>query len=279
MEKAKIIESGASLDVIYREIAIHKRANHENIVKFHSFHEDAEKFYIILDYKNGGTLFNFIKRTHGVSEQEAFKFFFQVAKAVEYLHDRDLVHRDLKPENILLDLNDNVFLCDFGWCVDLSTGNRVTFCGTYEYMAPEILKELPYDFAIDVWSLGILLYELIHGFSPFRASETANQNAEDEEYIEIFKNIIKNKFKFEKEGLSENCKDLIGSKLFVNFRIACAGHQKKNNHQRHLQSSLGQTNAKRNAKELFSRFVERNNKRKKFGERFGAKQQTAHDQS
>jgi serine/threonine protein kinase len=181
-----------------------------------------------MDYVNGGTLFNFIKRTKGVDEREAFKFFIQVAKAVQYLHERQLVHRDLKPENILIDLNDNVKLCDFGWCVDLNEGQRVTFCGTYEYMAPEILRELPYGFEIDMWSLGILLYELTHGYSPFRALE--DKENEDEEYIEIFKNIIKYKFKFEKE-ISENCKDLITSKIYKNlmflfFRTFVTRHDK-----------------------------------------------------
>ena len=125
--------------------------------------------------------------------------------AINFLHSNNLVHRDLKPENILIDDKDNVKLCDFGWCVDLTTGNRVTFCGTYEYMAPEIIKELPYDYSIDSWSLGILLYEMTHGYSPFRA-----QVDEGEEYVEIFKNILKYNFKIEKP-LSKNCQDLITS--------------------------------------------------------------------
>ena len=98
----------------------------------------------------------------------------------------------LFPENILINDKEVVKLCDFGWCVDISNGNRVTFCGTYEYMAPEIVKELPYNFEIDVWSLGILLYELTHGYSPFRA-----EKEDGEDYNEIFKNIIKYKFKIE----------------------------------------------------------------------------------
>lgn len=213
IEKEKIKETDCSLEVIYREISIHRRLFHENIVKLYSHHEDEENIFLLMDYSNSGTLFNLIKKSKGLDEKRAFKFFIQTVAAVHFLHENYLIHRDLKPENLLVDENETVRLCDFGWCVDVSTGSRITFCGTYEYMAPELLKELPYDYSIDIWSLGILLYELLHGYSPFRA-----QNSEDyDEYSEIFKNIIKYNFKIEKD-ISKNCSDLLTSKLnFFNF--------------------------------------------------------------
>lgn len=211
MEKARILESGVSLDIIYREISIHRRIQHENIVKLYSHFENEENFYLVMDYSNSGTVFNLIKKSKGVDEKKAFKYFIQTVAAVHFLHEHGLVHRDLKPENLLIDQQGNVRLCDFGWCVDITTGNRITFCGTYEYMAPEILKEMPYDYAIDVWSLGILLYELIHGYSPFRA-----QNEENDEYQEIFKNVLKYNFKIDK-NISKNCKDLITSKICIEY--------------------------------------------------------------
>jgi serine/threonine protein kinase len=206
MEKSKIIENGATLDIIQREIAIHRRINHPNIVKVYSHLENENFFYLIMEYVNGGSLYYLIKKNKGIDEKKAFDYFIQASSAVNFLHENNLIHRDLKPENILISDKGEVKLCDFGWCVDVTEGSRVTFCGTYEYMSPEIVKEIPYNFEIDVWSLGILLYELTHGYAPFRAEE---DNSED--YNEIFKKILKYKFKIEKE-LSPNCIDIISSK-------------------------------------------------------------------
>ena len=121
-----------------------------------------------MEYVDNGTLFNKIQKTNGMPEEKALKYFVQVSAAIFFLHENQLIHRDIKPENCLIDKSDNVKLCDFGWTVEISKGERITFCGTYEYMAPEIIKEIPYNHMIDVWSLGVLLYELIHSFSPFR---------------------------------------------------------------------------------------------------------------
>lgn len=84
------------------------------------------------------------------------------------MHGKNIIHRDIKPENILIDKHYNVKLADFGWSRELVSGvNRKTFCGTYEYMAPEILKLKPQSKKVDIWSLGILLYELFEGSSPY----------------------------------------------------------------------------------------------------------------
>ena len=206
MQKERIAEAGASNEIIYREINIHSRLSHDNIIKLYSYDEDETSFYLILEYSNSGTLFSLIKRSKGFDEATAFKYFIQAASAVYFIHENNLVHRDIKPENLLLDEDGTVKLCDFGWCVELSMGNRQTFCGTYEYMAPEIIREKPYNQSIDIWSLGILLYELLHGYSPFRAQNSK----EDEEYSEIFKNIIKYNFKIDKK-VSDECKDLLNS--------------------------------------------------------------------
>ena len=96
-----------------------------------------------MDYINNGSLYCLIKSNNFLSEKQSFHYFIQTLSAVNFLHENNLIHRDIKPENLLIDNKGDVKLCDFGWCVELSIGNRITFCGTYEYMAPEIVKELP----------------------------------------------------------------------------------------------------------------------------------------
>ena len=205
--KANVISSGQSLNIIHREIAAHKSIIHPNVVRMYNAQENKESFYMILEYMPSGTLFSLIRKHKGISEVNAFKYFIQVVSAIVFLHENGYAHRDLKPENLLLDEEDNLKLCDFGWCVDVTSGERGTFCGTYEYMAPEIVKEQPYKLSIDVWSLGILLYELIHGYSPFRATKVKGED----NYEEVFKNILNHNYSIDK-NISNDCEDLIDSK-------------------------------------------------------------------
>lgn len=168
LDKAKILSIGVKPELIYREINIHMKLVHPNIARLYSYHEDNDGFYLVLEYMDQGTLYGLIQKSRGLEEKKAFEYFMEVASGFYFLHENNLIHRDLKPENCLVDKNNNIKICDFGWTVDASQGTRATFCGTYEYMAPEIVKEMPYGEAIDVWSLGVLLYELIHSYSPFR---------------------------------------------------------------------------------------------------------------
>ena len=196
MDKARLTSIGVKFEIIYREINIHIKLVHDHIARLHSYHEDTSSFYLILEYIEAGTLFSVIQKSKGLSEEESFKYFIQIASALNFLHENNLIHRDLKPENCLIDKEGNVKLCDFGWTVE-GGNSRVTFCGTYEYMAPEIIKEMPYNSSIDVWSLGILLFELLHSYSPFRAKNKANDyNYENyDPSVEVLKNILKNNMK------------------------------------------------------------------------------------
>lgn len=170
LSREKVKENGIDAEIVYREINTHFKLIHNNIARLFDYFEDKKAYYLIMEYVDNGTLFNKIQKSNGLPEEKALKYFVQVSSAIFFLHENQLIHRDIKPENCLIDRNDNVKLCDFGWTVEISKGERITFCGTYEYMAPEIIKEIPYNHMIDVWSLGVLLYELIHSFSPFRVN-------------------------------------------------------------------------------------------------------------
>lgn len=121
----------------------------------------------------------FLDKNSILEENEVFKYFIQIISALNFLHENNIIHRNLKLNNIFLDENDNIKLSGFSFSIKLDSSNncnnytevcntRNTFCGTFEYMAPELILEKPYNFSVDIWSLGVILYELIHGYSPFR---------------------------------------------------------------------------------------------------------------
>ena len=205
--KKTVHENGVGLDVIYNEISIHEKIIHPNIVRMYNHYENDENIYCFLEYIEGETLYSKIKsNSAGLNEREAFKIFSQIIKAIKFLHNNKIIHRDIKLENFLIKKEKNkeiIKLCDFGWSVQLTDEmpKRVTTCGTFEYMSPELINEEPYDYCIDVWALGVLLYELLHGKTPFSSSD-------NNDFEEIFKNVMKNNFKI-KESVSNNCKKLI----------------------------------------------------------------------
>ena len=199
----KILESGNSLSIIQREINIHSKIIHENIVQLYSVKEDINEVNILLEYCRNGSIFELISK-NGFDEYTTYQYFSQVVNAIYFLHKNNLVHRDLKPENILLD-GDKIKLCDFGWCCETNTNNRKSFCGTFEYMAPEIIKEMPYGKSVDIWALGILLYEFYYGVSPFNSNKEKNEQTK-----EIIDKILHKKLYFpDWKIISNEMKDLI----------------------------------------------------------------------
>ena len=200
---SKILESGNDINIIKREINIHSRLSHENVVQFYSVKEEINEVSILLEYCKNGSIFELIDK-NGFDEYKTYTYFSQVVNAIYFLHKNNLIHRDIKPENILLN-SDKIKLCDFGWCCETNTNNRNSFCGTFEYMAPEIINELPYGKPVDIWALGILLYEFYYGVSPF------NSNKDNEEQNkEIIDNILQKRLYFpNRKKISYDMKDLI----------------------------------------------------------------------
>ena len=204
MDKKEIKEITNNYQLIYNEINIQGRIKHPNIIRLFNCIEDEKYFILILEYAINGSLFYLLKENCGFNEETAFYYFIQVVNAIYFLHSNGIIHRDLKPENLLLDSDSHIKLCDFGWSVLLDEGKRSTFCGTVEYIAPEIIHKQNYDSSIDVWSLGILLYELIHSYSPFAVKDLNSEKIENK--------IINGKIRL-KENLSPECKDLINQLL------------------------------------------------------------------
>ena len=201
MIKKDLYKALKTLKGIYTEIDIQSRINHPNIIRLLYVKERSESFDLVMEFAKYGNLYHYIKKHSYLSEDKSFKFFIQVVNAIYFLHKNDLIHRDIKPENILL-FDDCVKLCDFGWCTRLDGGNRGTFCGTAEYMSPEMVNKEEYSKDIDIWSLGILLYEMIHGHSPFKPNK-AKFNIND-----IMDNIKIQNLKFN-ENITKQCKELI----------------------------------------------------------------------
>lgn len=210
LNKEKLCKNGISTNFIKREIEIHSKLDHPYITQLINFEEDNEKFSLILEFAKNGTLFSKIRKMkNGFSEDTAFKYFIQTCSAVNFLHKNKLAHRDLKPENLLIDENFNIKLTDFGWCDYFGIDNCFfDTCGTYEYMAPEIVKNREYNEKVDNWSLGVLLFELLHGKSPFYV-DGIYDNVEARN--KLFAKILKNDFTMN-SNLSDSCKNLIQSK-------------------------------------------------------------------
>ncbi|XP_076857213.1 NUAK family SNF1-like kinase 2 [Brachyhypopomus gauderio] len=153
---------------IRREIEVMTSLNHPYIITIYEVFENKDKIVIVMEYASRGDLFDYISERH-VSEKEARHFFRQIVSAVHYCHRNGIVHRDLKLENILLDSNMDVKIADFGLSNLFRRGEYLqTYCGSPLYASPEIVNGRPYKGPeVDSWSLGVLLYTLVHGAMPF----------------------------------------------------------------------------------------------------------------
>ncbi|OHS92820.1 CAMK family protein kinase [Tritrichomonas foetus] len=152
-----------------REISVLKKLScHPGVVKFIEFLEDKTSYYLVMEFLGGGELYDFIISHHCVEEKLAKKFFKQIVSTLNYVHSVGIAHRDLKPENILLTDSNRVKLIDFGLCSDDANKMCTNLCGSELYLAPETLKNIPYDGRLaDIWALGVILYALVVGQIPW----------------------------------------------------------------------------------------------------------------
>jgi len=155
------------------------------IVQLHRTFNDSRYLYMLMEPCLGGELWTLLRNNKRFSDTTASFYVACVILALDYLHGKGVIYRDLKPENLLLDSSGYVKLTDFGFARQLEAGERAwTFCGTPEYVAPEVITNKSHDTRADIWSLGILVFELLTGTPPFTSKKVAGQTSV---YPEILK--------------------------------------------------------------------------------------------
>eukprot|EP01088_Endostelium_zonatum_P000318 TRINITY_DN1059_c0_g1_i1.p1 TRINITY_DN1059_c0_g1~~TRINITY_DN1059_c0_g1_i1.p1 ORF type:complete len:439 (-),score=98.32 TRINITY_DN1059_c0_g1_i1:187-1503(-) len=150
------------------EKTILAKIQHPFIIRLHWAFQTDQKLYMILDFINGGELFFHLKNEGRFPEERVRLYAAEIASALSHLHSLDIVYRDLKPENILLNNDGHIVITDFGLSKEINpTEGTQTFCGTPEYLAPEVLRGEGHGTPVDWWSLGTLMYEMLTGLPPF----------------------------------------------------------------------------------------------------------------
>ena len=154
-----------------REIRVLKRLSHPNVIRLLDVAETNAKIYCIMEYADGGSLLDYVRRRKRLQEPEAAKFAYQTCLALDRCHRLGVAHRDVKLENLLLDARDDIKLIDFGLSAVLAPGKKLkVHCGSPSYAAPEIVARKPYDGPpVDVWSMGVVTFAMVTGYLPFHA--------------------------------------------------------------------------------------------------------------
>ncbi|KAJ6051979.1 hypothetical protein N7460_002513 [Penicillium canescens] len=185
VRKAKIISRNEVLHTM-TERSVLAQVNNAFIVPLKFSFQSETKLYFVLAFVNGGELFTHLNDAKAFDINRARFYTAELLCALECLHDFGVIYRDLKPENILLDYEGHIALCDFGLCkLAMRDEDKTdTFCGTPEYMAPEVITNSPYNKTVDWWTLGVLLYEMLTGLPPFYDED------KDEMYRKIFSTAV-----------------------------------------------------------------------------------------
>ena len=206
IEKSGIMEQKL-VDQMNREIQIMYILNHPHCLRLKNHFEDDKNFYLVMPIAAKGQLYRVLKKFRKFDERTAAQILRETISALQYLHSFNppIIHRDIKPENLLLNDGGRILLADFGWSNFSDGGVRKTFCGTPEYIAPEMLLKKGHDTRVDIWSIGILMFELLSGYSPFVAR--SNQD--------LYQNIRRLRIQWPKD-MPPLAKNLIGKILKLN---------------------------------------------------------------
>ena len=150
-----------------REIEIQSHLRHPHIIRMYGYFYDQTRIYLIIEYAARGELFKILKDCERFDEETSARYIVQMCDAINYCHSKHVIHRDIKPENILVGLDGELKIADFGWSVHAPSSRRTTLCGTLDYLPPEMIEGKDHDASVDIWSLGVLLYEFLVGAPPF----------------------------------------------------------------------------------------------------------------
>lgn len=200
------LKSSGDVERFQHEVDTMYHLEHSNLVKMHDFFWDDRNFYLVEDYCAGGDLLDYILEQNSPSEVTAAIIFKQIILGVAHFHSYGVAHRDLKPENILIDRFPHIKICDFGLCGFIDENKLLdTFCGSPTYCSPECIAHLNYDGKLaDIWSLGVLLFVLVSGETPW------NQRNQ----VVMTNQIMRASYTIPKK-VSPECQSLINSMLSI----------------------------------------------------------------
>lgn len=168
LHKSQLLKAGVEHQ-LRREIEIQSHLRNRNILRMYGYFYDAKRVYLILEYSPGGELYKRLTARGRFTEHVSAKYISDLALALDYCHQKHVIHRDIKPENLLVGAHSEIKIADFGWSVHAPTSRRNTLCGTLDYLPPEMVEGREHDEKVDIWSLGVLLYEFLYGNPPFEA--------------------------------------------------------------------------------------------------------------
>lgn len=179
LHKNELQAGGGVEKQVRREIEIQSNLRHPNILQLFGHFHDSKRVFLILEFAGKGELYKHLRREQKFPEWKAAQYIAQMASALRYLHRKHVIHRDIKPENILVGIHGEIKISDFGWSVHAPNNRRKTMCGTLDYLPPEMI--LPgqsvnyYNEKVDLWSLGVLMYEFLVGEAPFEDTPVMTQ--------------------------------------------------------------------------------------------------------
>ncbi|XP_060056774.1 protein kinase C zeta type [Erinaceus europaeus] len=181
--KKELVHDDEDIDWVQTEKHVFEQASSNPfLVGLHSCFQTTSRLFLVIEYVNGGDLMFHMQKQRKLPEEHARFYAAEICIALNFLHERGIIYRDLKLDNVLLDADGHIKLTDYGMCKEgLGPGDTTsTFCGTPNYIAPEILRGEEYGFSVDWWALGVLMFEMMAGRSPFDIiTDNPDMNTED----------------------------------------------------------------------------------------------------